>query len=152
VNAELLQAVRAYRKVVDEFKMGDMAGAALHRIGVIYTQYLKDPEKGFEAYQELLAHYPGTKEAVDALYRVGAYYVENRKFDEAVKAYRQFIYNYSGDPRVEDAMLAIARCHMEQKAWDKALDAYQSYVSKFPRGKHAGFASAQITWIRTYHY
>ncbi|HET6427941.1 MAG TPA: tetratricopeptide repeat protein [Phycisphaerae bacterium] len=152
VNAELLQAVRAYRKVVDEFKMGDMAGPALHRIGVIHTQYLKDPEKGFEAYQDLLAHYPGTKEAVDALYEVGAYYVENRKFDEAIKAYRQFIYNYSGDARVEDAMLAIARCHMEQKAWDKALDAYQSYVSKFPRGKHAGFANAQITWIRTYHY
>ncbi|MHC4645929.1 MAG: tetratricopeptide repeat protein [Planctomycetota bacterium] len=152
VNAELLQAVEAYRRVADEFKIGDMAGKALHRIGVIYTKYLKDPEKGFKAYQELLEHYPGTQEATDVLYEVGAYYTEKEDFDQAVKFYRQFIYNYPKDSRVESAMIAIARCYTAKKAWDKALDAYQSYLNKFPQGKEAEFAQAQITWIRTYHY
>ncbi|MHC4658845.1 MAG: tetratricopeptide repeat protein [Planctomycetota bacterium] len=152
VNAELFQAVGAYREVVDKFKMGDMAGNALHRIGVIYTKYLKDPEKGFKAYQELLEHYPRTREAIDALYEVGAYYLEKEKFDKAVKFYRQFIYNYPNDSRVASAMVAIAGCYMEKKQWDKALDAYQSYLNKFPRGKEADLAKAQITWIRTYHY
>ena len=152
VNAELFRAIGAYRKVVDEFKMGDMAGNALHRIGVIYTKYLKDPEKGFKAYHELLAHYPGTKEAIDALCQVGAYYLEKKEFDEAVQSYRQFIYNYPDDARVENAMLAIARCYTEKKAWDKALDAYESYLNKFRQGRHADFAKAQVSWIRTYHY
>ncbi|KKK49381.1 hypothetical protein LCGC14_3135640 [marine sediment metagenome] len=152
VNAELFRAIAAYRQVVAKFKMGDMAGNALHRIGVIYTEYLKDPDKGFQAYQELLAHYPGTKEAVNALYKVGAYYLEKKQFAQAVKSYRQFVYNYPNDKRVQDGMLAVARCHMETKAYDKALDAYQSYLSKHPDGKHAAFAKAQVAWIRTYHY
>jgi len=152
VNAELFRAIGAYRKVVEKFKMGDMAGNALHRIGVIYTKYLKDPENGFKAYQELLEHYPGTKEAIDALYEVGAYYLEKKEFDEAIKFYRQFIYNYPTDYRIESAMMAIARCYMEKEEWEKALDAYQSYLNKFPQGKEADLARAQITWIRTYHY
>ncbi|HUS44528.1 MAG TPA: tetratricopeptide repeat protein [Phycisphaerae bacterium] len=152
VNADLFRAIRAYRKVVENFKMGDMAGEALLRIGTIYTKYLKDPEKGIEAYQELLAHYPASEQAVDALFEVGGYYLKNKKYDEAVKAYQQFTYNYPQNPRVEDAMLAIARCWAEQKAWDKALDAYRSYLSKFPDGKQAEFAKAQIAWIRMYHF
>ena len=152
VNADLFRAIEAYRKVVDDFKTGDMAGNALLRIGTIYIQYLKDPDKGVKAYQELLAHYGATKEAVDALYEVGAYYLKNGNFDEAVKAYEQFIYNYPKDERVEDAMLAIARAYVEKKVWDKALDAYQSYMTKFPNGKSAEFAKAQIAWIRMYHF
>jgi outer membrane protein assembly factor BamD (BamD/ComL family) len=121
-------------------------------VAVIYSEYLKDDDKGFAAYQELLAHYPGTRQAVDALYEVGAYYLKNRKFPQAVQAYQQFIYNYPNDGRVEDAMIAIAQAHMEQKAYDKALDAYQSYLAKFPQGQHAAQANAQVAWIRTYYY
>ncbi|MFB3892515.1 MAG: tetratricopeptide repeat protein [Phycisphaerae bacterium] len=152
VNADLFRAIDAYRKVVDEFKTGDMAGNALLRIGTIYIQYLKDPDKGINAYQELLAHYGATKEAVDALYEVGAHYLKNANYDEAIKSYQQFIYNYPKDERVEDAMLAVARCQVEKKAWDKALDAYQSYLAKFPSGKSAEFAKAQVAWIRMYHF
>jgi TolA-binding protein len=152
VNADLLRAVGAYRNVVDEFKMGDMAGNALHRIGVVYTKHLKDREKGFRAYQELLEHYPGTREAIDALYEVGAYYLEKEELDKAVKFYQQFIYNYPNDARVENAMVAIAGCYKKKNVWDKALDAYQSYLNKFPQGKDAELARTQITWIRTYYY
>jgi TolA-binding protein len=152
VNADLFRAIRAYREVVENFKMGDMAGEALLQIGTIYTKYLQDPEKGIEAYEELLAHYPASEQAVDALFEVGGYYLKNKKYDEAVKAYQQFTYNYPQNPRVEDAMLAIARCWAEQKVWDKALDAYQSYLSKFPAGRQAEFAKAQIAWIRMYHF
>ncbi len=152
VNADLFRAIQAYRKVVDEFKTGDMAGSALLRIGTIYIQYLKDPDNGIKAYQELLAHYGATSQAVDALYEVGAYYLKDNNYDEAIKAYQQFIYNYPKENRVEDAMLAVARCHVEKKTWDKALDAYQSYLAKYPNGKSAEFAKAQIAWIRMYHF
>ena len=152
VNADLYRAIRAYRKVVDNFKMGDMAGNALLRIGTIYTQYLKDPERGIKAFQELLAHYPASKEAAGALFEVGAYHLEKQDYDAAIKAYQQFIYNYPRHEKVEDGMLAIARCYMAKKDWNKALDAFQSYLSKFPQGKHAVFAKAQIEWIRMYHF
>jgi TolA-binding protein len=152
VNADLFRAIQAYRKVVDEFKTGDMAGSALLRIGTIYIQYLKDPDNGIKAYQELLAHYGATSQAVDALYEVGAYYLKDSNYDEAIKAYQQFIYNYPKEDRVEDAMLAVARCYVEKKTWDKALDAYQSYLAKYPNGKSAEFAKAQIAWIRMYHF
>ncbi len=152
VNADLFRAIQAYRKVVDEFKTGDMAGNALLRIGTIYIQYLKDPDNGIKAYQELLAHYGATSQAVDALYEVGAYYLKESNYDEAIKAYQQFIYNYPKEDRVEDAMLAVARCYVEKKTWDKALDAYQSYLAKYPNGKSAEFAKAQIAWIRMYHF
>jgi len=152
VNADLFRAIGAYRKVVDSFKMGDMAGDALLRIGVIYTKYLKDPEKGILAYQELLERYPASKEAMDALYEVGAYHLKQEDFDRAITAYQQFVYNYPMEEKVQDAMLAIARCHAQTKAWDKALDAYQRYLNKFPEGTHADFARAQVAWIRMYHF
>jgi len=152
VNSDLFRAIRAYRKVAREFKMGDMAGNALFRIGTIYTKYLKDADEGIKAYQELLAHYPASKEATEALYEVGTYHLKKKSHDAAIKAYRRFIYNYPRDAKVQDAMLAIARSYAEKKDWNKALDAYQSYLSKFPKGKHAAQAKAQVEWIRMYHF
>ncbi|MFN3167396.1 MAG: tetratricopeptide repeat protein [Phycisphaeraceae bacterium] len=152
VNRDLLRAIEAYDKVVDDFKVGDMAGPALLRIGKIYTDYLDDPDKGIVAYQRLLANYPGSKEAVDALYRVGEYQLEQEQYDEAVGSFQKFIYNYPNEDKVQDAMLAIARSHAAGKAWAKALDAYQSYLNKFPKGRHADTAQAQVQWIRTYHF
>jgi len=152
VNAELFRAIRAYRKVVEQFKMGDMAGNALLRVGAIYMQYLKDPDKAVTTYQELLEHYPGSREAVDALYEVGGYLLKKKEFDKAIKSLRQFTYNYPTDKRVEDAMLSIARAHVEKKDWHKALDAYQSYLNKYPQGKQTTFAKAQVEWIRLYYF
>ncbi|MDK1031881.1 MAG: tetratricopeptide repeat protein, partial [Planctomycetia bacterium] len=152
VNADLFRAIRAYRKVADNFKMGDMAGPALLRIGTIYVKYLKDPDRGIGAYQELLAHYPASAGAVDALFEVGGYHTKKNNFDDAIKAYRQFIYNYPKDARVAEARLAIARCYVEKKDWHKALDAYQSYLNKFPDAEQADFAKAQVEWIRMYHF
>jgi TolA-binding protein len=152
VNADLFRAIRAYQQVADRFKMGDMIGAALLRIGTIYTTYLKDPEKGMAAFQQLLEHHPGSKEAVGALYQVGAYHLEKENYDAAIDVYQKFVYNYQQDPRVEEAMVAIARCYIEKKTWDKALDACQTYLNRFPQGQHADFARNQITWIRMYHF
>ncbi|MBM4035786.1 MAG: tetratricopeptide repeat protein [Planctomycetes bacterium] len=152
VNADLLRAVSAYQQVVDKFKMGDMAGAALLRIGTIHAKYLKDPDKGMAAFQQLLEHHPGSKEAIGALLEVGAYHLEKKNHDEAIKVYQKFVYNYPQEAACEDAMLAIARCHGEKKAWDKALDAFQTYLNRYPQGKHAPFAKDQATWIRMYHF
>jgi TolA-binding protein len=152
VNRDLLRAIQAYEKVVDQFKVGDMAGPALLRIGKIYTDYLDDPDKGIVAYQRLLTNYPGSKEAVDALYRVGEYQLEQEAYDQAVESFQKFIYNYPNEDKVQDAMLAIARSHASNKAWAKALDAYQSYLNKFPKGRHAEVAEGQVQWIRAYHF
>lgn len=152
VNADLSRAIAAYRTTMEKFKMGDKAGASLLRIGAIYTDYLKDPEKGAEAYKQVLAHYPGSKQAIDALYEVGVYQMKKKAFAEAITSFQQFIYNYPGEAKVEEAMLAIARCHTEQKAWDKAIDAYQSYLNKYSQGRFAEQAKARIEWIRMYHF
>jgi len=152
VNADLARAIGAYRQAAEKFKMGDKAGAALLRIGAIYTEYLKDPEKGAEAYKQVLAHYPGSKQAIDALYEVGVYHMKKKAFGDAVTSFQQFIYNYPTEAKVEEAMLAIAKCHTEQKAWDKAIDAYQSYLNKYPQGRFAEQAKARIEWIRMYHF
>jgi len=152
VNADLYRAIRAYQVVVDRFKMGDMVGKALLRIGTIYTQYLKDPEKGMAAFQQLLEHHPGSEEAVGALFQVGAYHLEKKHYDQAIAVYQKFVYNYPQDQRAQDAMVAIARCYIEKKTWDKALDACQTYLNRFPTGKHAPFAREQVTWIRMYHF
>jgi TolA-binding protein len=152
VNADLFRAIREYRKVVANFKLGDMAGNALLRVGIIYTEYLKDAAKGIEAYQELLARYPASREAMEALYGVGTYRFQNGHYDDAIAAYRQFIFNYPREPKVQDAMLAIAQCRARKKEWGKALDAYQSYLNKFPDGSDAEQAREQIAWIRMYHF
>ena len=118
VNADLFRAIAAYREVVDRFKMGDMAGKALHRIAVIYTEYLKDPDKGFAAYQELLDRYSQTPSRRSThCTRWASYYMGRKEYDKAVESYLRFTYNHPSDSRVEAAMLAIAGCHKATKAW-----------------------------------
>jgi TolA-binding protein len=152
VNAELLKAIEAYHKVIENFEMGDLAGKALLRIAVIYTEYLKDTEKGITAYQELLENYPGSQEAENALYEVGVYQMEKQQYEQAIKLFQQFGHRFPSSPKTEDAMLAVSRCYVELKAWAEAVDAYKRYLNQFPNGKHAKFAQAQIEWIRMYYF
>jgi len=139
VNADLGRAIRAYRQVVARFKMGDMAGKALVRIATIYSKYLKDQDKAVAAFQELLEDYPGSKEAVGALFEVGGYHMRKGNYQQASAFYRKFAFNYPRDRRVEDD-------------WGKALDACKSYLNRFPKGRHAEFVSEQAAWIRMYHF
>jgi len=152
VNADLRRAIAAYRQVVERFRMGDTAGKALLRIGTIYSKYLKDEDKAVAAFQELLENYPGSKEAVGALFEVGAYQMKKGNYRQAIQFYQKFAFNYPQDPKVQDAMAAIIRCHIATKAWGKALDACKSYLNRFPKGRHAAFVAEQAAWIRMYHF
>lgn len=152
VNTELLKAIEAYRKVVENFEMGDIAGKALLRIATIYTDYLDDTERGIAAYQELLENYPGSREAENALYEVGVYQMQKQQYEHAITLFQQFGHRFPSSPKTEEAMLAVARCYVEMNMWAEAVDAYQRYVNQYPKGTQVSFAQAQIEWIRMYYF
>jgi TolA-binding protein len=152
VSEDLTAAIAAYRAVADRFQLGDKAGNALLRIGTIYTDYLKNTDKAVEAYRELLAKYPGSQEAVDALFNVGAHQREAKRYEEAISSYKKFIFSYPEARQTQQAMVDIAACFAAQGQWDQALDAYKSYLNKFPEGTFARIAETQIEWIRMYYF
>ena len=152
VKILLKSAIRSYQEVVQQFEREDMAPEALLHIGKIYTEYLKEPEKGMEAYERLLTTYPGSKKAVDAQYEVGQYYIEAKEWQKSIQALKQFVFTYRNDSRVPEAMLTIAECYREQKEWEKAIDAYKKYINAFPQDKNVKEAEEQIRWIEKYYF
>ena len=103
------------------------------------------------AYEQLVAHYPGSAIAEDAAWKISQFDIRQEKWDEAIKAFNQFMYNFPRSARVEDAQFAVAECYEHLGDWVKAMDAYQTYLNKFPEGKNAQKARDQINWIKAYH-
>lgn len=152
VRDGLHQAIQAYRRVVAEHRLGDMAQKALLRIGAIYSTYLDDPDKAIEAYRELLEKYPGSPEAVDAQFAVGRHYLENDDLTKAEKAVTLFLTSFPNHAKAADALLDLAECHRRQKEWVKTLDDYQSFLNRYPSSPKAGRVREEIEWVKKYRF
>jgi len=152
VREGLHAAVAAYRKVVADHRLGDMAQKALLRVGTIYSDYLKDPDRAIEAYRELLEKYPGSKAAVDAQFAVGRHYLEKKDYGSAEKAITLFLSSFPNHPKAADALIELAECHRGRKEWVKALDDYQSFLARYPHDRRARRIREEIEWLKKYRF
>ena len=144
------QAISEYRRIHEQYKIGDQAGTALLRIAVISREKLRNPKDSIAAYELLLKHYPESGAAVDALYGVGSYYKERKQYENALKAFESFVYNHSGDNRAHEAYFAIGECLEALNRYKESLEYYQNYSKRYPRGSLYQLARERSEWIQTY--
>jgi len=129
-----LESTRAYRRLADEFSQHPMAPRALLGAGDAFSKLWKRPEldgtyglSAMNAYQELLARYPGGEEAAQARERVarlnewfakkefktGEFYRRLKAYDSAIQSYRDVVANW---PETSFAPLALLKL---VEAYDK---------------------------------
>ncbi len=149
INAALRSAVRAYEKA-SKIMLGDYADDALLRMAEIYQNRLKDPVKAMEVYDRIVATFPGTAVAEDAVWRRAKHYEHEGLYKKARKEYETFINNYPQSKRVEEATFRLAEMYEHLKMWVKAIDTYRSYENKFPKGPRLQQAKKQREWINKY--
>ena len=145
------KAAEEFRVVFEKYPTGDMADDALSHAATLYYGKLNDTRQAMGIYEQLIERYPNSKIAEEASSRMGAFYMEQKQYDKAIKSYKDFIYNFPKNANVEEAKFNIAECHEKLGKWENAIDAYQEYINAYPDGTRVAEAKEQINWIKTYN-
>ncbi len=145
------KAAEEFRVVFDKYPTGDMADDALSHAATLYYGKLNNTKQAMGIYEQLIERYPNSKIAEEAASRMGAFYMEQKQFEKAIKSYKDFIYNFPKNTNVEAAKFNIAECYEKLGKWENAIDAYQEYINAYPQGKRMAEAKEQINWIRAYN-
>ncbi len=131
---QYLESTRAYRRLADEFSQHPLAPRALLRAGDAFSRLWKRPEldatyglSALNAYQELMARYPGDEAATEGReriarlnewfarkeFRTGEFYRRLKAYDSAIQSYRDVVTNW---PETTYAPLALLKL---VEAYDK---------------------------------
>ncbi len=145
------KAAEEFRVVFEKYPTGDMADDALSHAATLYYSKLNSTRQAMGIYEQLIERYPNSKIAEEAASRMGAFYMEQKQFEKAIKSYKDFIYNFPKNANVEAARFNIAECYEKLGKWENAIDAYQEYINAYPQGKRTAEAKEQINWIRAYN-
>ncbi|MBD3170762.1 MAG: tetratricopeptide repeat protein [candidate division Zixibacteria bacterium] len=71
-NNEPIEAVRAYRELIETYPEGEHTPKALFMIGFVYSEQVADSGKAIEAFEEFLSRYPEHELAESAGFMVKA--------------------------------------------------------------------------------
>jgi len=145
------KAAEEFQVVFSKYPTGDMADDALSHAATLYYSKLNNTRQAMGIYEQLIERYPNSKIAEEAASRMGAFYMEQKQFEKAIKSYKDFIYNFPKNTNVEESKFNIAECYEKLGKWENAIDAYQEYINAYPQGKRMAEAKEQINWIRAYN-
>jgi len=98
-----IDAVKSYEALVKGYPKGKYAAEAQYRIGLIYSNSLRDFAKAVAAYQQVAKKYPDSKFTVQSQFLIGFFYAnELRDFDKAREAYTTFLQKYPNSDLADD--------------------------------------------------
>jgi outer membrane protein assembly factor BamD len=124
----LLQAVREFRKVSDDFPNNPLAPDALGRAGDAYAALWRKPQldptygrSAISTYTELLNRYPDSKAAAKARvalqdlsdklafkdWETALYYLRNKQIDAAILYMKSIVATYPNTPSAEQALVRL---------------------------------------------
>ncbi len=127
-----LEAVREFRRVVDDAPDSDIAADALLRVGDAYSELWRRPEldptygqSALDAYTELTRAYPNTQAAARAqmkiadlrerfaykTYRAAMYYVRLKAYDSAILYLKDLVANYPRTSVTPTALVQLVEAY-----------------------------------------
>lgn len=132
--------------------LGAVAMALLGAVGlaswIIYSdlrdsaaQTLLANASGIEGFQAVIAKYPGTRPAADALMRLAAAHREAGDIEKSTAAFQSFLDKFPDHPLAGGALLGIAQNQDAAGNADAAVATCQMVVTRYPRSYAAPFAA-----------
>ena len=95
-------------------------------------------------FQQLLGEYAKSEQADDAQYYIGASYMQQKKYPEAVKAFSDVIANYPAGDKVPEAYVDLGQAHRALGQSDAARTAWETVRSKYPTSSSAIIAREKL--------
>ena len=135
------------RQFADAAKAYEKA-AALNTNGSDYALFqqgtslglMKQPDAKIKVLQQLVARYPKSDCADDALYEIARVQMAQEKNSEAVKTYGTLLNNYSRSNLARSASLERAMAYRNMHDYSNAITAYKFTIEHYPASKEAYMA------------
>ena len=84
-----------------------------------------DVKEAIKRFTGLIAAYPQTVVAQEAIIWLGDHYLESADYDTAVAYYQQFIENFPGSPKLSLALYELGQAYQAKGEYDQAVGAYK---------------------------
>jgi tol-pal system protein YbgF len=97
-----------------------------------------------DAFNRLLASYPGGDYADNATYWLGETYYVTREFDRALSTFSTLVTDFPQSSKVPDARLKIGYIHYEKSNWKLARQELSTVVSTYPGTTAARLANDRL--------
>lgn len=123
------EALNIFRELLKTSE--DNNGEVLYWIGKIHYRS-KDDKKFQEIYTQYLNLHPAGTLAEEVTYRLGDYYAEKGKVQDAVKYYNQVLGNFPSGSFADDALWSLGWHYYMQKDFPMALDSFSLLLDRYP--------------------
>lgn len=122
-----VQAIKAYRQIVNTFPDSGFAPAALSQEGVLWT-ILNKPDKAEETLRKLQQAYPESKEARNALFLLGMSLLEIGERERAVKVFTKMFGDEAGTYNAYELLTAGTEL-LKAKEYEIAVTAFEKVLA-----------------------
>lgn len=95
----------------------------------------------------LVAHYPQSPYAVNALYEKARSYVQQGRNPQAIATFRQLVEKFPDSPICRKAIAEMGLLYYQNEEYDRAIEAYKQVISHYPGSDEARMALRDLKSI-----
>jgi len=145
INREFIPAAEYYKKAV---RIGLVeTDYSLYQLSLSYGGLKKSNEKVW-ALQRLLAQFPSSEYASNAIFEIARSYQTDLNVEDSAKVYyEKLIDEYPHSPSRGTALSSLGTIEFNRKHYDNALTYYKQVISEFPGTEEASNANDMIKSI-----
>ncbi|WP_121667164.1 tetratricopeptide repeat protein [Mesonia aquimarina] len=130
------KAISAYQDLIDNVPMSSFVSKALLKQGLIY--YNNDQgNKALDKFRKVVADYPNTEEANQAVKTARGIYVDLGRTDEYAAWVKQLDFVEVADSDIDNATFEAAEQKFINSENEAAKKGFKKYLKDFPNGLHA---------------
>lgn len=140
------QAMQTYRRL-ERSRYPRARSEALYRIGLIYLDVLKKPDKALPLF-ERLSRYPRTSPYVlKGFLKTAECFVVMGDLKRAKEVYEQIVRDKMGKEKRDEILFRAAEVAYLEGHFEEAVERCEALVKRFPKGKFVNDALMLITFI-----
>jgi len=129
-------AHNAYKKLFQNFPKSSYTARALLRDGLLFYNDNKNV-KALKNYQEIVAKYPNSSEAREAVNNAKNVYIDLGTVDEYAVWVRGISFVNITDAELDNTTYESAENKFLANDIPKAIEGFKKYIQAFPKGLHA---------------
>jgi len=143
------EAFLAYQKVLDDYpktrRVKEVIEKEYQIANLFYTAQTgggrsSAKEKAVEIFRKVVEGAPYGEHADIAQYKIGLYYMESGRYQEAIGAFDRIVDGYPNSDLLDDARFQIAGClykcalkaEYDQEGIEKAINEFEDFIQNFP--------------------
>ncbi|MHC4426135.1 MAG: tetratricopeptide repeat protein [Planctomycetota bacterium] len=140
-NEYYRKAIAVWERIAQELVPSPTTPQAYWCSAVVYSQELREYEKGIQYYQEIVDNWPDYTYAWHAQFFVGKYYEmlrdagdlsESEASPKIEQAYESFVEKYPGSEYARHVALKMGRLSLRRERWAAAAQYFEFLCDKYP--------------------